>query len=291
MNYLFVCVALYDNSGFAMMKGAMNGISALDPIAKFGALALKKNFKDRGYYKAFRYETDFNKAMDWADIVLNVGGLTTSMDDKRRKFISASRTKGIPHVWMSHSMEPHPVANKSLTKKDLSGTICVARGNNTAKYIKDLTGKPPAAVAADLSFLIEPKKWEGKQYVRGYSSYHPKRAKGAVKGMYTTCKEVSSIQIIWKKPKEKIFEPVLPIDLFAGTVEENFGLIESLSEMHTARYQGGTAAILAGIVPNLEITSLKYKDLMSFSGWTKEQLRASAMQSCEIAVAAAKGNI
>jgi len=291
MNYLFVCAAVYDNSGYAMVKGAMNGISFLDPTASFGVLVLKKNYKDRKLYKSFRYESELTKAMNWADIMLNVGGLTTRIDVKRDKFLKGAKSRGIPHVWMSQSMEEDPVIGKRLTKKDLDGTLCVARGNNAADYIKNITGKSPVVVAADLSFLIESKKWEGKRYVRGYSTYHPKRARVIVKEMHSTCNEVSSIQIVWKKTREKIFEPELPIDRFAGTVEENFGLVESLQEMHTARYQGGTAAIYAGIVPHLIITSLKYEDLMSFSGWSKEALRKSALQSCEVAVAAAKGDI
>lgn len=291
MNYLFVCVAMYDNSGYSMVKGAMNGIKILDPTASFGALAMNQNYKERKLYKSFRYESELTKAVSWADIMLNVGGLTTRIDVKRGEFLKRAKSKGIPYVWMSQSMEEDSVIGKRLTKKDLVGTLCVARGNNTANYIKNITGKLPVAVAADLSFLIEPEKWEGKQYVRGYSTYHPKRAEAIVKEMHRTCREVPSIQVVWKKSREKVFEPQLPIDKFTGTVEENFGLVASLQEMHTARYQGGTSSILAGIVPHLIITSLKYEDLMSFSGWSKEALRKSAMQSCEVAVAAANGDI
>ena len=265
-------------------------VFSLDPSAIFGSLVLKRDYVPHKTCHPFIYETDINKATEWADIILSVAGLTPFICNLRATFLKMARSKGIPFVWMSQSMEDSGKVLK-LTKKDLFGTVCVARGNNTANYIKKITGEFPSAVVADLSFLVEPKKWVGKQYVRGYTTYCPPRATSFVADMHKSCNEVSSVQIIWKKKAEIVFEPELSIDSFAGTVEENFGLIASLKEVHTARYQAGCAAILAGIKPNLRITSDKYEDLISFYGLLKEELIKSAMQSCEIAVRIAKEGI
>jgi len=177
---------------------------------------------------------------------------------------------------------------KFIDKKLLEGTTIVCRGKRSAQLVKDAGFK--CEVAPDLSFLIEPQKWEGKKYKRVFSTHFPKN----IAQMYDICDKNTDIQVIEKPGCRKeggLWEPRLPIDHFMGSVEETAGLIETVDEVHTARYQIACAAILAGIKPVLYTTgdeeyNQKYLDLMDFYGSTKKQLKEDAMISCRAAVEA-----
>jgi hypothetical protein len=146
-------------------------------------------------------------------------------------------------------------------------------------------------IAADLSFLVNPKPWQGKKYHRVFVTHI---AGKIIEGMYRICDKKTDVQIITKPFREKIWEPELPIDILTLPVEEYFGLIESADEIHSARYQCICAAILGKKTfhiydtDNLEYNE-KYKDLLDFSTLNRNELRESAMTSCRVAVALAKG--
>lgn len=269
MKYLFVSATLRDAGGFAMIRGAMNGLKTLDDNAEFRCL-LRKEHDKKGICLTYIFPRGNQEAFKWADIVLDVGGLCTRTPIKyvwlklRRKFNK-------PYVWMSQSF-------LEIDTSLLKDTFIVARGKTAAQKVRSCGFK--ATLAADLSFLVKPKKWKGKNYQRVFVTHIAKR----FRPMFRICRRKTDVQIFWKPSRE----PKLPIDHFYGTVEEKFGLIASAKEVHTARYQAGCAAILAGKKPRLYLTGKggydrKYADLKDFYGMPRQKLIASAMLSCKVA--------
>jgi len=183
-----------------------------------------------------------------------------------------------PLVFMSQSF------NK-VDSKYLKGAKILARGKRSAEEVRKTGCK--SVIAADLSFLINPVEWTGKPYERVFVTHSPKK----YNKMYEICGKHTDVQVFWKPSAE----PKLPISSFHGTVEQNFGLISSVKEVHTARYQAGCAAILSGKKPIFyrkgdQGYDRKYDDLLDLYGMSKEQLKESAMKSCEIAVEVAISN-
>lgn len=279
MRYLFVSGTLFDNGGLAMIRGAMNGIKSLDNNANFQSLHRKEHDKE-GICVTYEEPPQNEKAFGWADVILDVGGLCNCQGN-RYDFMNLRKRFNKPYVWMSQSFN---VVKKEL----LDGTFIVARGKKSAEVVKSVGFTP--GIAADLSFLVEPEKWEGKKYEKVFVTHIIKE----IDIMYETCRKTTDIQVIWKPFRERIWEPELPIDKFTGTVEQNFGLIASVEEVHTARYHAACAAILSGKKTKLYTTkdsiyNRKYDDLMDFMGMSRAELKQSAMVSCQIAVDAANG--
>ena len=279
MRYLFVAGSLFDNGGLAVIRGAMNGIMSLDNEANFRSLHSIEGDKE-GICMSYEEPNQNGEAFKWADVVLDVGGLC---DCQRNKygFLELRKRFNKPYVWMSQSFN---VVKKEL----LDGTFIVARGEKSAEVVKSCGFTPE--IAADLSFLVEPEEWEGKKYERVFVTHITKE----INTMYKICRKTTDVQVIWKPFRERIWEPDLPIDKFIGTVEQNFGLIASVKEVHTARYHAACAAILSGKKPKLYTTkdnayNRKYDDLMDFMGMSRAELRQSAMVSCQIAVDTANG--
>jgi len=281
MKYLTVSGSLLDAGGLAMIKGAMNGIESLDKKAKFRSLQRKVHFK-KGICKTYAEPCRNKRAFKWADIILDIGGLCAGQNNKY-DWLKLRKKYDKPYVWMSQSF-------KVIDKKLLEGTTIVCRGKRSAQLVKDAGFK--CEVAPDLSFLIEPQKWEGKKYKRAFSTHFPKD----IAPMYDICDKDTDIQVIEKpgcRKEGELWEPRLPLDDFVGSVEETTGLIETVDEVHTARYQIACAAILAGIKPVLYTTgdeeyNQKYLDLMDFYGMTKKQLKEDALISCQAAVEAGR---
>ena len=279
MRYLFVSGTLFDNGGLAMIRGAMNGIKSLDNKADFRSLHRKERDKE-GICVTYEEPNQNVQAFEWADVILDIGGLCNCQGN-RYEFMRLRKRCNKPYVWMSQSFN---VVRKEL----LDSTFIVARGKNSAEVVKSCGFAPD--IAADLSFLVEPEKWEGKKYERVFVTHIIKE----ISTMYEICGRLTDIQVIWKPFRERIWEPELPIKKFTGTVEQNFGLIASVKEVHTARYHAACATILSGKKPKLYTTkdklyNRKYDDLMDFMGMNRAELRQSAMISCQIAVDAANG--
>jgi len=281
MRYLIVSCSLRDAGGLAMINGAMNGIKHLDKKAKFRSLHRKIHDK-KGICKTYSEPAQNKRAFKWADVILDIGGLCAGQKNKYN-WLELRKKYDKPYIWMSQSF-------KCVDKKLLEGTIIICRGQRSAQLVKNAGFK--CEVAPDLSFLVEPQKWTGKKYKRVFSTHFPKN----IAQMYDICNKNTDIQVIEKpgfRPNGEPWEPKLPIDSFTGSVEENFGLIETVEQVHTARYQIACAAISAGIKPVLYTTddniyNEKYLDLMDFYGKTKEELRQAAMISCYAAVDAGK---
>lgn len=270
MRYLFVSGSLSDLGGLAMVRGAMNGIKALDKKAEFASLHRKRAHKE-GICKNFIRESQNEEAFKWTNVTLDVGGLC---NNQRYKYVWMNLSKKYrkPLVYMSQSF------NKA-DSKFLKGSKILARGKRSATEVRKTGCK--AIIAADLSFLVIPAEWKGKLYERAFVTHKPKK----FKKMNEICGKNTDVQVFWKP----IAEPKLPIDSFYGTVEQNFGLISSVKEVHTARYQAGCAAILSGKKPIFYRKGdprydRKYDDLLDLYGMSKEQLKESAMKSCEMAV-------
>ena len=283
MRYLIVSGSLRDAGGLAMIKGAMNGIKYLDKKAKFRSLHRKIHHK-KGACKTYTEPAQNEKAFKWADIILDIGGLCVGQRNKYN-WLKLRKELDKPYVWMSQSFQ-------FIDKELLEGTIIVCREKRSAQLVKNAGFK--CEVAPDLSFLVEPQKWTGKKCKRVFSTHFPKN----IAQMYNICNKNTDVQVIEKpgyRRTGELWEPRLPIDSFIGSVEENFGLIETVDEVHTARYQIACAAISAGIKPVLYTTgdkkyNEKYSDLMDFYGNTKKQLREAAMISCQAAVNAGEQN-
>lgn len=300
MKYLFVKCALYDKAGFAMVQGAVNGIKSLDIEAEFGIMVNRPNYFETSFCKPVIYDRkDPNRLNKMKtlfkkyDIILDVNGIAQWVGSGLAKECVETAIKvDKPYVLSCISY----VGNHGYSKEKwlLDRVNPIARGVRSAELIKKYSGKN-VPVAADLSFLIEPKKWTGKKYSKMFSTHNPKD----IANMFNICSKEDSIQIIWKPDKDgKSFEPKLPIPKFTGTVEENFGLIEAVDEVYTARYQAGCATILSGKKPYMSVKpdtkenriyNDKYKDLLDLYGKSKEELRKLSMITCETIVKIVRG--
>ncbi len=279
MNYVFINCAVFDKGGYAMIKGAYNGIKKLDPESKFDIIVHKRNYENCEICDPKLYPSEIENSFKWADVALYIGGIGHS-GSMTKTFLDYTKQFKLPFVWMSVSF-----LEGKITKEDLLGTYVIARGERSSKIVENITGITPL-ISPDMSFLIEPKKWEGPQYINAFTTHLRK----PIEPMYDKCKNGLSIQIIWKLPKDEvIYEPELPIKNIYVSVEENFGLIESVEEVHTARYQAACATILAGKDPQLYVEmSDKYKDLLDLKGTPKNELINQTMKACNYAVNIAK---
>ena len=271
MKYLITRCTVFDMAGVAMIQGAMIGLSELDPEAEFAALVWPENDANNPVCRTYRDPFLREDAFRWADVVLDIGGLCKGEDPYRLDYIKLAKKRDLPYIYMSQSFwNPDEEIIKDIP--------IVARGENSAKEIERITGKKPP-IAADLSFLIDPLPWNGKIYKRCYTTHQGKQ----FGGMFVTCREEPSIQIILKTTRDLIWEPFLGLPIFHGSPAEIFGLIETLEEVHTARYHTGVGAIMFGkpLILYVDYKS-KYDDLRSFAGMTRAELKKSAMISCEV---------
>lgn len=282
---------MVDAAGIAMIEGAINGISSLDKHSKFASLARSRHNKKYKDILVFEEPTQNDEAFRWADVILDIGGLCSNQRNKY-DWLRLRKKHEVPYVWMSQSFY-------SIDPVLLEGTTIICRGSRTAKKVTDAGFE--CRVAPDLSFLIEPKKWEGKKYKRLLTTHLGKD----ISKIYEIYDPNTDIQLI-EKPgfyKSEIYwEPRLPIDNFIGTVEESFGLVESVDEVHSARYQIGCAAILSSKKPCMYMKSQndnyemieynqKYFDLLDYYGTPREKLVEYAMRSCYAAVEAAQSKV
>lgn len=276
MKYLFVCTTFFDMGGFAMARGAVNGITAHDPEARFGALLRPHGRGDQEGFKVFDFQAGEGfEAFEWADAVLDVGGIT--VQDLYREWLMAEAVKTeTPYVFMSQSFV-------KAEPRFLAHALYVARGERSARAYKKATGRQPAMVAPDMSFLIRP---VAKQVpVRHVFTTHLNKP---WQPMQPLCDRARDVQLIWK-PRDaqgKVWEPPLPLTGVSGLPEHLFGVVGQAEHVHTARYQAACAAILQGIpytayVPGSE----KYKDLKAMARKDPEALKAQADQVCERVVA------
>jgi len=274
MRYLIVSCTLYDGGGLAMIRGAMNGLGQLDTQAEFRSLHALQH--DRlGIMKTFREPEQNDEAFQWADVILDIGGLFACQKNKYN-WLNLRNKHDKPYVYMAQSF-------KNIDPKLFHGTAIVSRGKRSAELVREHGFD--VYIAPDLSFLVEPKEWTGRHYERAFISHAGKR----IDPMYDICDLDTDIQIITKPPRgNEVYEPALPLNSFIGMPEETFGLIASVGEVHTARYQMACAAILAGKsvtiydTGNIEYDK-KYQDLLDCNGMSAEALRGAAMLSCQVA--------
>jgi len=288
MNYLFVGGSIKDKAGLAMIQGAVNGIIRLDPEARFNAFLPAEHNAENHLFKTFIDPADCTEALEFANVLLDVGGIFRNQP-YRCQYVKVAKTIGIPYVFMSQSFM------ESVDGEILNKATVIARGRRAAENAEKAMGAGAwVEVAADLSFLVQAEKWEGTKYFRAYTTHFNK----PVSSMLESCISQTCVQTIWKegylpdgieKYGGKPWEQKLPVRHVTGSVEKLFGLIASVREVHTARYQAACAAIKAGIKPQLFISYRpKYDDLMDFYGLTPRLLEKSAMISCRAAVEAAR---
>ncbi len=282
MQYLIVSCTLFDGGGLAMIKGAMNGIKKLDPEAEFRSLHRPVHHRE-GILGSFEEPRQNEEAFEWADIILDIGGLCDNQSNKY-DWLRLWKKTGKPYVWMSQSF-------RKVDRNLLEGTTIFARGERAAAPILELGIE--VTVAADLSFLVEPLEWTGVSYRYAFNTHVGGKQ---IERMYGLCDVKRDIQIITKPFRKRVWEPDLGIPQFHGEVEEYFGLIAAVEEAHLARYQCICAAILTGTPFQLYITkdelyNQKYQDLLDFAAMDISSLKVSAMLSCQGAVSAAKGTL
>jgi len=280
VRYLIVSCTLFDAGGLAMVNGAINGIRMLDDSAEFASLHAPEHHKD-GIMKTFVEPEQDHEAFAWADVILDIGGLC-DLQANRYTWAALREKYHKPLIWMSQSF-------KGVDTSLLEGTHVVCRGSLSLKYVMSVGGYDSIAVAPDLSFLLDPTPWRGKPYKRVFST---NIARDLAVMRNIACLK-SDVQAVEKPPRGRVWEEELPIDTFHGTPEELFGLVESVEEVHTARYQIACAAILSGKRPVIYMTGddkydQKYIDLMEYFGLDRSGLRRLAMQSCEVAVEVAR---
>ena len=278
MNYLITRNTMTDMAGIAMMKGAMIGLKEMDPAAKFAALVRPENDSESRIIPAYIDPDGCDAAFNWADCVLDIGGLCAGFDWARARYIRICREIDIPYIYMAQSfINPNPKIIKDIP--------IVARGPRAAQAIKEITGTTPL-VGADLSFLIEPVKKKFPKYKRGYTTHEGK----PFGDMLATFREKLSMQLIWKPGAEPLLNDNYMLPLFSGPPASMFGMIAELDEIHTARYHSAVGAVMYGKPCYFYVNDrTKYDDLMYFEGMPIDELKKSAMVSCEFVIEIMKG--
>jgi hypothetical protein len=270
-NFLITRCTVFDMAGVAMIQGAVIGLRTLGLDCCFKALVFPENDVANPVCDTYLDPSEFPEAVIWADCMLDIGGLCKGYDPHRLRYIEACRKKDIPYIYMSQSF-------REPAKEMIDGLPMVARGTNAAREVEKVTGVMPP-VGADLSFLIEPTPWQGSKYDAGFTTHTGK----PWESMEELFEGKRCIQIMLKPPRTIDWEPELPIDVFRGAPPQIFGLIATLKEVHAARYHTAVGAIMAGILPMLYVDYWpKYEDLLGFYSLGKEDLRKSAMVSCEL---------
>jgi len=254
-----------------MIHGAINGIKSFDSDANFRSLHTPEHdgVDECGI---FRQPEQIDAAFSWADIVLDTGGLCENSGEKW-EFLKARKRYNKPYIWMSQSFQ-------YAHKEWLEGTHIISRGSRSANYVKSIGFS--CEEAPDLSFLVVPKLWVGKKYRRAFVTHQGKQ----FEAMRALADPDLDIQVITKPPNNVVWEPELGIPTFQGTVEEYFGLLASVTEVHTSRYQCACAAMLGGTNPvfytkGIKKYDTKYLDLLDmFYNMNLTVLKKTAMRSC-----------
>jgi len=279
MKYLITRSSVFDMACVAMIQGAMTGLGQLDRNPQFAAIVRPYNNADNPICPTFIDPDDIDEAFNWAEVVLDIGGRCKDTDLARMEYIKRSKKKDIPYIYMAQSF-----FNPDMDLvKDMP---VVARGYHAACEIRKATGAWPSRIGADLSFLIEPVPWHGPKYRKGYTTYSARPWRNM-----SIFKEDAPVQIILKPERAKVYEPILEMPGFHGSPAETFGLIETLEEVHTARYHTGVGAVMCKkpVRFYVDINIPKYDDLMSFNHLTRQKLKDLAMLSCEFVIDVIKG--
>ena len=266
-------------AGVAMINGAINGLTRLYPDAEFAAVMVQE--KDIKYHPKLveQYSNDDSIRMivDWADCLIDLGGLCKGYDPYRHEYIDMCRKKDKPYVYMAVSFE-HP---DPRIVKDVPAT---ARGIHSSSEYTKASGFP-AAVVPDISFLIEPKPSFLGHGAVCYTTHKGKPWHKYLEECMDCANLRGMVQVVFK-PDDPFtcWEPCLGVAVIQGSPEYLYGVIAGAKEVKTCRYHAAVGAIMAGVLysvpddmPNLG----KYKDLEYWIGKDIETIRKEAFYSCE----------
>lgn len=275
MNFLIVRCTVYDRAGDAMIQGAINGLQYLDSSSNIRALVVPKNDRKNPICPTYLDPDELTLGFEWADAILDCGGLCNGVDKQRLKYLRFAKVSKIPYIYMSQSfIDPDPII--------LIADLTIARGKRSQEVLKKRGCQ--AYVAPDLGFLVKPKIPSTACYVDGFTTY-PNRDLQKMKKFLDAN---TSVQIVWKSPRNgKVFEPGLRIPSYTASVEYIFGMISTLRDIHTARYHAAVAGILTGVgvkIYPLQKNHSKYSDLLDWQGTSLDQLKKEALFGCELAL-------
>jgi hypothetical protein len=224
----------------------MNGMSNLDPEAAFATL-LPEFESHKWDALAYQFiEPDHPRlAYEWADILVDLGGFCEGSDPDRTRYLEESRKQEVPYVYGATSFrKPDP----ELVK----GVQAVARGHHSAMHYLARSGGE-AAIGGDLAFLVEGVRWNKeedpeKMYSRSFT-VDPIISARRMVPQINPLEEVD-IQLVLRRDREGfLYEPQIHPDIrrICLRPEIMFGLVQSLKEVHTARYSVAVAAVLYDI--------------------------------------------
>lgn len=277
MKYLITRCTVYDMAGWAMIQGADIGLRQLDPGMQFKILVHPEHDNPLSPWPT---TASANMGIEWADVVLDIGGLCQGADPERLSYINKCREKGIPYIYMAQSFfKPDPAI--------VRGIPAVARGKRSAEHYFQATGKL-IPLASDLSFLLKPKPWVGEKFVSGYTTDYTKPwQKMKLTG--------NAVQLIWKPDRgSNVYEPRVCVGVpeIYGLPDVLFGAIASLKRLSSSRYHPGVAAILGKIPVEFFVNEYtKYEDLLDLSGLESDKLRDLAMVSCHYVMGVLSGAV
>ena len=286
MKYLFVAGTTFDMAGLAMIKGAIKGIVAFDPRAKFGTCFPEKHIGTECSFLNFNPSKKMEEGYQWADAILDVGGILQG-PKARSAYVDMARKNGKLYVWMGVSFM------KDVNPETLRGTLMLSRGKRSYGNVRRLNAGKPINVP-DMSFLLEPEMDSvDDPLIKNtvFTTHHNK----PWRGMFTVYNEMKSNssevqQVQWKTKRGKVWEPLIDEEdgVFQGTPEQNFGKIQQANNVHTARYHTAVGAVMAGMKKNdisLYVHTLeKYNDLLDYCGKELEMIRAKVLVACGIVV-------
>jgi Polysaccharide pyruvyl transferase len=278
MKFLITRCTTYDMAGVAMINGAVKGLKQVYNNAEVRALVFPQNSSPSSPIGQFYDPEEREEAFAWTDCCIDLGGLCKGYDPYRLEYIKACQKKDIPYIYMAVSFE-HP------DPEIVRGIPATARGIHSAEEYKKSVGNgklPP--VVPDISFLIEPEKLAGGDYItftthkgKPWAEFMEVRNRGVLLG-------VNMMQVIFKPQNNVIWEPILNVTNFHGTPEQLYGAIGSSKYLYTCRYHAGVAAIMGKVnyltplgMPNKE----KYEDLERWKGMNLGAIRSHAKYSCE----------
>jgi hypothetical protein len=273
--FLITRCTTYDMAGQAMINGAINGLTQIYPDAEFNALVFSKDSSLGSPTDQFLHPQHIEIAFEWADCVIDLGGLCKGFDPYRVEYILRCKELDIPYIYMAVSFE-HP------SKEMVQDIPASARGIHSAAEYTRVTGKVPMVVP-DISFMIKPTVSSERNYVT-FTTHKGK----PWASFFKHCKnnDARLIQVVFKPDNSLAqWEPDLGIRVFHGPPEELYGFIGSADKVYTCRYHAAVAAIMGGVefelpvgMPNLG----KYNDLGYWIGMKLKDIRDQAMYACEL---------
>ena len=278
MQYLIVKSSTWDMDGRCRIQGFMNGMSALDPEARFATLLNAFEVHEWEELVHQFIEPDHPRlAYEWADIFVDLGGSCQGNDPDRLRYLKECRKQEIPYVYGAATF-------RSPDSKLVQGVPAVARGAYSAmQYLA--SAQQEARIGADLAFLVEPRAWNkeqdpAKEFERSYTTHptmNPTRMISQIRGG----RDEADVQLVLRRDREGfIYEPKMHdnIKRICMNPEAMFGLIHTLREVHTARYSVAVPAVLYDIATyNYAQYKTPFRDLERLRHLDWEEVHELAM--------------